>query len=158
MTPAAGGRLDDGQRPRHGRRSTSTVAFGDGGLVFSGNISLDNNGGFASACGPVDPEIGRRATGATSLRVRAFGDGKTYVLKVETGQPWSYIQRFATEVGVRRTWLTRPSAGSNRWACSRPGTERSAAGPVDHQPGRALHPRQAEGLFQLVVSSIDSSS
>ena len=87
-----------------GGRSTSTVTFGDGGLVFSGNISLDNNGGFASARGPVDPDLGRRATGATSLRVRALGDGKTYVLKVETGQPWSYIQRFSTEAGVRRTY------------------------------------------------------
>ena len=36
--------------------------------------------------------------------MRALGDGKTYVLKVETGQPWSYIQRFATEAGVRRTY------------------------------------------------------
>lgn len=90
--------------PVMGGRSTSTVAFGDGGLVFSGTISLENNGGFASARGPVDPEIGRRATGATSLGVRARGDGKTYLLKVETGQPWSYIQRFATEAGVLRTY------------------------------------------------------
>lgn len=87
-----------------GGRSTSTVSFGDGGLVFSGDISLDNNGGFASARSPLDPEIGRRATGATSLRVRALGDGKTYAFKVETGQPWSYIQRFSTEPGVRRTY------------------------------------------------------
>ena len=90
--------------PVMGGRSTSTVTFGDGGLVFSGNISLDNNGGFASARGPVDAEIGRRASGATTLGVRAVGDGKTYVLRVETGQPWSYIQRFATEAGVLRTY------------------------------------------------------
>ena len=90
--------------PVMGGRSTSTVAFGDGGLVFSGTISLENNGGFASARGPFDPEIGNRATGATALRVRALGDGKTYLMKVETGQPWSYIQRFATEAGIRRTY------------------------------------------------------
>ena len=93
--------------PVMGGRSTSNVAFGDGGLVFSGTISLENNGGFASARSPQDPEIGRRATGATSLGVQARGDGKTYLLKVETaGQPWSYIQRFGTEPGVARTyWL-----------------------------------------------------
>ena len=91
--------------PVMGGLSTSTVTFGDGGLVFSGTISLENNGGFASARGPQDPDIGRRATGATSLGVRARGDGKTYLLKVETaGRPWSYIQRFSTEAGVWRNY------------------------------------------------------
>jgi hypothetical protein len=91
--------------PVMGGKSTSNVAFGNGGLVFSGSISLENNGGFASARSPQDPDIGRKATGATSLRVRARGDGKTYVLKVGTaGQPWSYIQRFPTEAGVQRIY------------------------------------------------------
>ena len=91
--------------PVMGGRSTSEVTFADGGLRFSGNVSLENNGGFASARGPVDPDIGRKAAGATSLRVRATGDGKTYVLKVgPAGQPWSYIQRFGTEAGVARTY------------------------------------------------------
>lgn len=90
--------------PVMGGRSTSTVTFGEGGLVFAGTISLDNNGGFASARGPVDPEIGRRAAGATSLSVQATGDGKTYVVRVDTGQPWSYVQRFATDAGVPRSY------------------------------------------------------
>ena len=90
--------------PVMGGMSASRIEF-DGGLVFSGNISLENNGGFASARGPQDPDIGRRAAGARSLLVRARGDGKTYVLKVGTaGQPWSYIQRFATEAGVQRSY------------------------------------------------------
>ncbi len=91
--------------PVMGGRSTSKVTYGDGGLVFSGTISLENNGGFASARSPEDPDIGRRATGATSIRLRAVGDGKTYVLKVgAAGQAWSYIQRFPTEAGVQRTY------------------------------------------------------
>lgn len=91
--------------PVMGGRSTSSVTFGDGGLIFSGSISLENNGGFASARGPQDPEIGRRATGARSLGVRARGDGKTYLLRVgAAGAPWSYIQRFTTEAGVPRTY------------------------------------------------------
>lgn len=91
--------------PVMGGRSTSTVAFDDGGLRFSGSISLDNNGGFASTRGPVDPEIGPKADGARSLRVRAVGDGKTYLLKVrDTAQPWSYVQRFGTEAGVPRAY------------------------------------------------------
>lgn len=91
--------------PVMGGLSTSTVTFGDGGFVFSGTISLDNNGGFASTRGPQDPGIGQRAAGATALGVRARGDGKTYVIKVDSaGQPWSYIQRFSTDVGVWRTY------------------------------------------------------
>lgn len=91
--------------PVMGGRSTSTVTFGDGGMVFSGTISLENNGGFASARGPADPDIGRKAAGARSILVRALGDGKTYVLRVGVGgQPWSYIQRFATEAGVQRIY------------------------------------------------------
>ena len=91
--------------PVMGGRSTSQVTFGDPGLVFSGTLSLENNGGFASARGPNDSGIGQRAAGATSLLIRARGDGKTYVLKVgAAGQPWSYIQRFATEAGVQRVY------------------------------------------------------
>jgi Complex I intermediate-associated protein 30 (CIA30) len=91
--------------PVMGGMSTSRITFGDGGLVFSGNISLENNGGFASASSPEDPDIGRRATGAKSLRVHARGDGKTYLLKVGTaGQSWSYIQRFPTEAAVQRIY------------------------------------------------------
>lgn len=90
--------------PVMGGQSTSGVAFGGGGLVFSGNISLENNGGFASARSPQDPEIGRRAAGATALRVRAVGDGKTYLLKVGAPGAPSYIQRFATEAGAERIY------------------------------------------------------
>ena len=91
--------------PVMGGKSTSSIRFGDGGLEFSGTVSLENNGGFASARSPQDPDLGRRAAGANSLRVHAAGDGKTYLLKLSTvGQPWSYIQRFPTEAGVGRIY------------------------------------------------------
>jgi hypothetical protein len=91
--------------PVMGGLSASKVTFGDGGLVFSGSISLENNGGFASARSPQDPEMGRRAAGAKSLRVRAVSDGKTYLLRVGTaGQPWSYVQRFSTQAAVERIY------------------------------------------------------
>ncbi|MBX7448920.1 CIA30 family protein [Mycolicibacterium sp. 3033] len=91
--------------PVMGGKSTSRVAFNRGGLEFSGTVSLENNGGFASARSPQDPGIGQRAAGATALTVRAVGDGKTYVLKVGVaGQPWSYIQRFRTDAAVAGTY------------------------------------------------------
>ena len=144
--------------PVMGGRSTSTATFGDGGLVFSGNISLDNNGGFASVRGPVDPEIGRRAAGATSLGVRALGDGKTYVVKVETGQPWSYIQRFSTEAGVRRTY-DLPVGGFQ--SVGRFLDPVPSASPLDlstiSRVSIYILDKQ-EGPFQLIVSGIDASS
>ncbi|MCV7420471.1 CIA30 family protein [Mycobacterium yunnanensis] len=91
--------------PVMGGKSTSQVAFGGGGLTFSGNVSLENGGGFASARGPLDPNLGRRAAGATALHVHALGDGKTYLLKLGVaGQSWSYVQRFPTVASVRQTY------------------------------------------------------
>jgi hypothetical protein len=91
--------------PVMGGRSSSTIAYSGGGLRFSGNVSLDNNGGFASARSPQDPSLGQKAAAATALRVHAVGDGKTYVLKVGAPErPWSYIQRFTTEAGIERSY------------------------------------------------------
>ena len=144
--------------PVMGGRSTSTVTFGDGGLVFSGNISLDNNGGFASARGPVDPEIGRRATGATSLRVRALGDGKTYVLKVETGQPWSYIQRFSTEAGVRRTYDLPVGGFQPVGMFLDPVASAPPLDPSTISRVAIYILDKQEGPFQLILGGIDTSS
>ena len=90
--------------PVMGGLSTSKVSFGNGGLVFSGSISLENNGGFASARSPQDPRSddgGGRQVASRAGR----GDGKTYLLRVGTaGQPWSYVQRFSTEAAVERIY------------------------------------------------------
>lgn len=141
--------------PVMGGRSTSAVSF-NGGLVFSGTISLENNGGFASARGPFDPEIGSKATGATALRVRATGDGKTYLLKVETGQPWSYIQRFSTEAGMRRTYDLPigdfQPVGRFLDPVSAPPLDPSA---INRVAFYILDKQQ--GPFQLVVGGIDTS-
>lgn len=146
--------------PVMGGRSTSNVFYGDGGLVFAGNISLENNGGFASARSPQDPEIGRRATGAKSLDLRAVGDGKTYLLKVDSaGQPWSYIQRFSTEAGVRRSYAL-PVDGFQPVGMR--------LDPAPYAPQR-MDPSaisrvsiyildKQEGPFQLAVSGIDASA
>ncbi len=144
--------------PVMGGRSTSSVTFGNGGgLVFSGNISLENNGGFASARAPVDSAIGTRASGATSLSVRALGDGKTYVLKVETGQPWSYIQRFTTDAGVRRAYDLPVGNFESVGMFLNPPVP---APPLDpstiNRVGIYILDKQ-EGPFRLVVTAIDSS-
>ena len=144
--------------PVMGGRSTSSVTFGDGGLVFSGTISLENNGGFASARGPVDPEIGRRAAGATSLQVRALGDGKTYVVKAETGQPWSYIQRFSTEAGIRRTYDLPVAGFQSVGRFLDPVADTPPLDPSAITRVSIYILDKQEGPFRLVVSAIDTSS
>ncbi|MDA2892152.1 CIA30 family protein [Mycolicibacterium sp. BiH015] len=144
--------------PVMGGKSTSRITFAEGGLVFSGTISLANNGGFASARGPQNPEIGRRATGAGSLRVNAVGDGKTYLLKVgEAGQAWSYVQRFATEPGVGRGY-DLPVSGFEPVG-QRLDPEPSAPATLDpstiNQISLYILDKQ-QGPFEITVSALDA--
>lgn len=146
--------------PVMGGTSTSKVAFGDGGLVFSGDVSLENNGGFASARSPGDPDIGRNAAGATSLRVHAIGDGKTYLLKVGTaGQPWSYIQRFSTEPATQRIYEL-PVAGFEPVGMR---LDPAPDAPQDLDPSRISQVSvyildKQQGPFELTISAIDATT
>jgi len=78
----------------------------DGYAVFSGIVSLRNNGGFASvraqAQNPAD------LSDFKGLSVRILGDGKVYCLRVKTvvnGRvtPYSYEARFTTTPGEWET-------------------------------------------------------
>lgn len=78
----------------------------DGFALFSGTVSLENNGGFASvrtqATAPAD------LSGFDGLSVRVFGDGKTYCLRVKTVKNgritrYSYEARFDTRPGEWQT-------------------------------------------------------
>lgn len=69
------------------------------GLRFSGTVSLDNNGGFAS----IRSSEGRfDLSGHSGLKIRVHGDGKTYKLSLRTDLYYdgiSYQASFVTEVG-----------------------------------------------------------
>ncbi len=145
--------------PVMGGLSTSQVGFGDGGMVFSGTISLENNGGFASARGPENPDIGRRAAGATSLRIRALGDGKTYVLRVGAGgQPWSYIQRFSTQAAVTRSYelpITGFQAVGMRLDPAPTAPQTLDPSTISQVSVYILDKQQ--GPFELTISSLDAA-
>ena len=79
--------------------SASTTSWESGRLVFAGDLSLENNGGFASVRGPADPAIGATIGDATALVVDAEGDGRTYVLQLRTAEESLYITRFTTTAG-----------------------------------------------------------
>lgn len=72
----------------------------DTGLRFSGTVSLDNNGGFASIRSDGgDFDLSRHS----GLKIRARGDGQTYKLSLRTDLYYdgvSYQTSFATEADV----------------------------------------------------------
>ena len=65
-------------------------------LVFSGNLSLENNGGFVSCFGPVDEKLPSLMNGSTAIRIRATGDGKTYLFQLRGNDGTNYVQRFTS--------------------------------------------------------------
>ena len=69
------------------------------GLRFSGTVSLDNNGGFASIR---SSQGGFDLSGCSGLKLRLRGDGKSYKLSLRTDLYYdgiSYQASFATEAG-----------------------------------------------------------
>ena len=71
--------------------SSSSVESEQGAMVFSGNLSLENNGGFASVRGPIlDPGSIRSGN---ALLIDARGDGRSYLLQILTPTD-SYVARF----------------------------------------------------------------
>ena len=71
-------------------------------LQFSGNVSLENNGGFASirhSAGAFKVGEGR------GVRLHVKGDGKTYQLRVRTSNRWDGISYKADFTTVEGKWL-----------------------------------------------------
>jgi hypothetical protein len=65
-----------------GGRSESALELTEAGTgLFSGTVSLDNNGGFASMQYPFPV---RAIAGYTEAKIRLRGDGKRYLLLVES--------------------------------------------------------------------------
>ena len=83
-----------------GGRSEGGMEMRGGVLRFSGNLSLANNGGFASIrhAGAMD------LNGRTGIRLRVRGDGRSFGLRLQTearyyGRPVSWSGEFDTEAG-----------------------------------------------------------
>jgi hypothetical protein len=86
-----------------GGRSTSKMALSDHGTaLFTGFVSLENNGGFASArvlLPPLD------LSGYAGIRLRVRGDGRRYQLRFRTDAAFdgvAYRAEFDTAPG---TWI-----------------------------------------------------
>ena len=79
-----------------GGRSDSSFGFDpDGNGLFSGEVSLENNGGFASVRYRF-PKM--QVKDYTKIRIRCKGDGKRYQFRVkdDSDHNYTYIQHFET--------------------------------------------------------------
>jgi hypothetical protein len=77
----------------------------DGVVRFSGRLSLENNGGFASvrASGRF-PDLSTKA----AIVIRAKGDGRSYQLRLRTATGWrvpDYSMTFQTRLGEWQTHI-----------------------------------------------------
>ena len=109
--------------------STGQLEWSDARLVFTGELSLDNNGGFASVRSPfIDPATTdwRQSAGP---RIVAQGDGRTWTVEVRTDEmDGGWIAELATSPG-------EPTDVELPWASFEPVTRfldpREPAGPLD---------------------------
>jgi len=81
-----------------GGRSRGNMIFRDGFSVFSGNLSLENNGGFSSVrrAATISKDFGQ-------IQIRVMGDGRLYQFRIRTSQTIdgvSYSTSFQTKAGI----------------------------------------------------------
>ncbi len=85
-----------------GGTSQSTVRTKAGVLTFAGNVSLENNGGFASMRTISRPDPTGASAKARQLVLRAKSSGTTFSVTIETQNGW-YWSSFTTKSGE---WTT----------------------------------------------------
>jgi hypothetical protein len=136
--------------------STGELAWVDGELVFTGELSLENNGGFASIRSPeLDPRVAVDWSARDGILVRADGDGRTWTVEVRTGDDdGGWIQSFDTQPEAATEVLLR-------WSAFEPVTRfldpREADAPLDPSSVRTIAfylVDGVEGPFRLGVRSI----
>ncbi|MFY8215955.1 MAG: CIA30 family protein [Chthoniobacterales bacterium] len=89
--------------------STGGAVVADGVLVFTGSLSLENNGGFAQV---EIRNLGTDLSGKEGMKLRVRGDGRTYQLRVATnaryrGSRIAYRAEFPTVAGDWTTVFVR---------------------------------------------------
>jgi hypothetical protein len=122
---------------------------------FQGNLSLENNGGFASVR---SPELYERLADVDSIRLKVRGDGRTYQLSIRTDRVFDgvrYRTSFDTEDGVWEEVVLSLRDFSPTWRGRRvPGTPDLRASDV-RSFGLMVADKQ-DGQFRLDVESLSA--
>lgn len=146
--------------------SESGMRLGSGYAVFSGNVSIDNSGGFASVrTRNFEPSLNLSNYRGVELRVK--GDGQRYKLFLRTEAKWDgvgYAHSFDT---IANEWMTIQVPFADLVPIFRAKTVSDA--PLDttqicsfqlmlskFEYDRALNPRFTPGLFSLQIESISA--
>jgi monofunctional biosynthetic peptidoglycan transglycosylase len=137
-----------------GGRSASNLELTDAGTaMFSGYLSLDNNGGFASTRAIFDR---LDLSGHAGIALKVKGDGRNYQLRIRTTGRFdgvSYSREFATEDGE---W-TEVFLPFSEFRPTFRGRVPRGMGPLDPSSIRQigfLLGDKVEGPFQLEISWI----
>jgi NADH dehydrogenase [ubiquinone] 1 alpha subcomplex assembly factor 1 len=98
MTPGPWQTINDGVM---GGISSSRMVQEDGGLSFEGQLSLENNGGFASVRRPLDVDLSK----AAGVRLDVRGDGRTYQFRVRQDERFDGVA-WRAEFSTSGEWQT----------------------------------------------------
>ncbi len=132
--------------------SRSRVDFNDETLLFSGNLSLDNNGGFASTF-RYRQHLG--LDNDSPLIIRVKGDGRRYQLRLRTPQArgLSYKAEFATLPGswVEHAFIAQDFTATwrGRWVSNAPQLQFDQVNALGF-----LLADKVEGEFELAVAKV----
>ena len=128
--------------------SNGQLAWTDGVLAFTGELSLANNGGFVSIRSPeIDPVVAVEWAARSGIRAEIEGDGRTWTIEVRTdGDAGGWVSTFPTPSAGRAT-VDLP------WTSFEPVTRflepRQATEPLD--------PSDVETLGFFLVDGIEGS-
>lgn len=98
LDPAPWRSINDGVM---GGVSSGAMTLSPNGLVFEGELSLENNGGFASVRRNINEEL----AGATGLQLMVRGDGRTYQARLRHGDRFDGIA-WRAEFATSPQWQT----------------------------------------------------
>jgi monofunctional biosynthetic peptidoglycan transglycosylase len=140
-----------------GGRSTSEMEYSeDGSALFTGFVSLENNGGFASTRAAF-PSLNLSGYAGVILRVR--GDGRRYQLRFRTDDAYDGVAYRATFDTAPGEWRELELRFADFQASFR-GSVRSDVGPLDpaqiRQMGFLIADKK-EGPFRLEIAWVKAA-
>lgn len=134
--------------------STSQIVFENEQLIFSGNLSLENNGGFASARTLLDLSS-RQALNRITLCFE--GDGRTYKLRFRTNRAFDGLA-YSADFKTKKNTASCVSFEAVQFAATFRGRLITNAPQFSFQDVRQMGLMIADkknGPFQLKVMSIN---